>query len=149
MKRIILMLALASPSAFAGNYATCLLDKMENVKNGSAAQAASRLCRDKHPGGITSVKWGAGLGFWSKYKSPDECIYDRSMKTEDRSAARFIGMACRRLYSEAPPPECFMANPGPWCEYRNLKPLSGEYEPLPGRVRPYDGPYDPLPATRQ
>lgn len=102
MKRIILMLALASPSAFAGNYATCLLDKMEGVENQAAARAAIRLCGNKHPKRMSEVEQGSGLGWLSKYKSADECIHDRARSIKVRSAVGAVVGACNRLYRPKP-----------------------------------------------
>lgn len=99
MKRIILMLALASPSAFAGNYATCLLDRMGRIQNDHAARAAMSVCRSEHPGGFEGVEQGAGRGFFG-FSSGDECTLKRGATTENRIAAYQIRLACSKLYNE-------------------------------------------------
>lgn len=119
-----LLAALASPGAMAGNYAACILDKMQGIQNTSAAQAAIRLCLKEYPAGFPSVVQGSGRGLFS-FKSGDECMLKRGADIQNGTAAHQVRMACNRLYNEPPPPR-----------------------PAPRRLVPYDGPYDPLP-TRQ
>lgn len=103
MKAItLLFLTLLSPLAFAGNYATCLLDKLEGVQNDRTAMVAARLCINENPDGFSGVEWGSGLGFFARYDSPLECIHGHGRSVQSRRAMSWITSACQKLYGEAP-----------------------------------------------
>ncbi len=97
-----ILLALAASPAFAGNFATCVLDKAPGVANDPAAYAVSQLCLSEHPGGIQAVAQGSGRGFLS-FKSGAECTVKKAADTRSNQAAHMIGVACRRLYDEPNP----------------------------------------------
>ena len=98
MKAItLLFLTLLSPLAFAGDYATCLLDKLEGVQNDQAARSAIRLCLREYPGGLQSVEQGSGRGFFG-YDSGDECALDNASETRSNVAGYQTRIACYRLY---------------------------------------------------
>lgn len=99
MRPLLPALLLASAPAFAGNYATCVLDKMPEVKNDVAANAVYRVCRDKYPG---EIEQGSGRGLFT-YKSGAECAAKKSADTPSNRAASFIRQACMKLYDE---PKC-------------------------------------------
>ena len=86
----------AAPTAFADNYATCLLDKLEGVQNDQAARAAISLCRSTFYG-LETVEQGSGRG-WLGYDSGDECTLDKASSTQSRTAGYQIRLACHRLY---------------------------------------------------
>lgn len=99
--------ALLPLPALAGNFATCLLDKLPAVQNDIAANAAFQACTGTFPGGFASVPQGAGRG-WFSYKTGADCTLAKASDTRSNRAAGLIGVACRKLYDE----------PGPWFEYQ-------------------------------
>lgn len=105
--------------AQAGNYATCLLDKLPGLENDHAASAAVEVCREKFPGGLESVPKGSGRGMFS-FESGADCALSKSGDTRSRDAAYMIRASCNRLY-DVPQPStkeaCEKENPGPWCSY--------------------------------
>ena len=107
MRRPITALLLAAcSSAWAANYATCLLDKLPGTQNDVAAQAIYQVCNSKH-GGIQTVAQGSGRGLFG-YDSGAECTAKKAADTRSNRAAHMIGVACRKLYDED----------GPWMNYR-------------------------------
>lgn len=108
MSRICLtVLILAAPIAHAGDFATCILDKATGVANNTAAQAVYQLCLQQHPGGFDGVAQGSGRGVLG-FKSGAECTAKKAADTRSEEAARYVGIACRRLYDED----------GPWLQYK-------------------------------
>lgn len=93
-----IILVAACGTAQAGNYATCLLEKLPGVRNQQAAVAALRLCGAEHPGGWDSVEQGSGRGLFADYDSGDECTLDMAKETTDQQAGFLIGRSCRLLY---------------------------------------------------
>lgn len=101
MKKLLaIALALLASPALAGNYATCLLEKLPGLQNLPAVQAAERVCAAEYPGGLGGVPQGSGRGFFADYDSSDECILDKSGGTQQVRAAGLIREACGRLYDE-------------------------------------------------
>lgn len=101
MKKLIaITVLLACPSvAMAGNYATCLLDKLPGVQNDATAYAAAQLCTSKYPERYDSIEQGSGRGLFS-YESGAECALDKGADTLSSSAAGQIRVACNRLYNK-------------------------------------------------
>lgn len=89
--------ALLPPPALAGNFATCLLDKLPAVQNDIAANAAFQACTGTFPGGFASVPQGAGRG-WFGYRTGADCTLAKAGDTRSNRAAVLIGLACRKLY---------------------------------------------------
>lgn len=83
--------------AMAGNFATCILDRMPGTQNDSVAYAVMRICKEKYPGGFDSVINGEGRG-WFSFKSGAECSVKKAANTPNQRAAQIISNACRRLY---------------------------------------------------
>lgn len=81
----------------AGNFATCLLDKLPGVQSDVAANAAFQVCTGAFPGGFASVSQGVGRG-WFSYKTGADCTLKKAGDTRSNRAAVLIGVACRRLY---------------------------------------------------
>lgn len=106
MKRCVALILTLSSSAWAGNFAECILDKMPGTANDVAASAVWQVCRSAYPGGIESVKQGDGRGFFG-YSNGNECLAKKASDTQSQRAALMIGSACRRLYDEPNP----FANP--------------------------------------
>lgn len=102
MKKAIAIAALVSSNAVAGNYATCLLEKMPGLQNDAAAAGARVVCLDKYPGGFDVIPQGGGLGFLS-YKSGAECLMKKAGDTRSNLAARAILIACKKLYDKPKP----------------------------------------------
>ena len=90
---------LATAQAHAGNFATCILDKMPGTQNDVAAVAVYQICNSKHPGGIQVVEQGSGRGIFS-YDSGAECTAKKAAETRSNRAAHMIGAACKKLYDE-------------------------------------------------
>ena len=88
-----------SLDVFAGNYATCLLDKAPGLQNDAAAQAAINFCMKEYPSGVNSVARGSGRG-WFSYKSGSECALKKAADTHSQLAGRAIFLACNLLYDE-------------------------------------------------
>lgn len=95
----IAVLALVASPAFAGDYATCLLDKLPGVANDVAARAIVQVCVSENPGGMLAVPQGSGRGFFG-YKSGAECAAKKASDTRSEVAAGLIWAACRKLYEE-------------------------------------------------
>lgn len=85
----------------AGNFATCILDRMPGTQNDAVAYAVMRICKEKYPGGLDPVIWGEGRG-WLGFKSGAECSVKKAAKTPNQRAAMIISAACRRLYDPLP-----------------------------------------------
>ncbi|UZZ08948.1 hypothetical protein NDO41_16255 [Ectopseudomonas mendocina] len=106
MKKLLITAALLSLSclAQAGNYATCLLDKLPGVQNQAATSAAIRMCQTDHPGGMVKVPQGDSRGFFASFRSGSECTLEKSKDTRFVPAAQLISSACHRLYDAPPKP---------------------------------------------
>lgn len=96
-RALIIALFLIAPATWAGDFATCILDKAPGVANDTAAQAVYQLCLSENPGGIQAVAQGSGRG-WLGYKSGAECTAKKAGETRSNRAAAMVGTACRRLY---------------------------------------------------
>lgn len=98
---VIAALFLFSSPVMAGNFATCILDRMPGVQNNPVAFAILRICKEKYPGGLDSVILGEGRG-WFGFDSGAECSAKKAAKTPNQRAAAIIATACRRLYDKGP-----------------------------------------------
>lgn len=102
MRRAIVLTALlCTPTAWAANMATCILDKAPSVANDTAALAVYQLCQSENPGGFGAVAQGSGRGLFG-FKSGAECTAKKAAATQSNRAAIFVGVACRKLYDDAP-----------------------------------------------
>ncbi|MFZ3040679.1 MAG: hypothetical protein WA108_02635 [Thiobacillus sp.] len=90
---------LFSTSAVAGNYATCILDRMPGTQNDAVANSVMRLCYQQYPDGHSTTPQGAGRG-WFGYASGAECTAKKAAGTPNNRAARLILIACNRLYNK-------------------------------------------------
>lgn len=84
----------------AGNYAECLLAELPKTQTDIVAYAALKLCQQEYPGGIDSVTYGSGRGWWFGYDTPEECELKKGARTQSKVAAKGIHLACRRLYGQ-------------------------------------------------
>lgn len=113
----LLLTALASTHANAGNYAECLLDKLPGASNQVVTTATVRICSKKYPAMFYGVEYGAGLSiFGFGYSNPDECTADKAKNTQSHSAAALIRSACMRLYTKEEPVDLSTAKP--WDEFK-------------------------------
>lgn len=127
----LLLTALASTHANAGNYAECLLDKLPGASNQVVTTATVRICSKKYPAMFQGVKYGTGLSiFGFGYSNPDECTADKAKDTQSHSAAALIRSACMRLYTKEEP--IGLSTAKPWDEFRP------EAEPI--KVKPVETP---------
>lgn len=85
--------------AQAGNYATCLLDKLPGLQNDQAAAAAIQVCSSQHPGGMEQIAQGEKRGVFG-YESGAECALKNAGETRSSTAAYQIRLACDRLYDK-------------------------------------------------
>lgn len=100
LKLVPFVVSLACPLyAAAGNYATCLLDKLPGLENDQASGAANTLCTSEYPGGFQAVPQGEGRGLLG-YDSGAECALEESGDTRSPGAAYLIRAACNRLYDK-------------------------------------------------
>ncbi|MDR0576958.1 MAG: hypothetical protein LBI87_05375 [Candidatus Accumulibacter sp.] len=104
MKRTVvtIFLSLVSMSSSAGNFATCLLDKLPDVQNNIAAKAIIQICENEYPGGLSNIVRGSGRG-WFGYDSGAKCAAKLAAKTQSEEAGRLIFIACNVLYNEPDP----------------------------------------------
>jgi len=100
MRPSLAILLLASAPAFAGNFATCILDKIPGTQNDVAAQAVYQVCFADHPGGLQAVVQGSGRGMFG-FNSGAECTAKKAGDTRSNRAAVLVGVACRRLYDKS------------------------------------------------
>lgn len=121
MKKPLAIIALlVAPSlASAGNYATCLLDKLPGLQNDNAAYAAGQVCSAKYPERFASIPQGASRGIFA-FDSGAECALDKSGETRSRTAAFQIRLACNRLYDR----------PKDLLDEFGLKPYDGDFTPI-------------------
>lgn len=97
-----LLAALLPSLASAGNFATCVLDRLPGSRNEIAAGAAVRACYEAYPAGLPGVTTGSGRGFFARYRSPDDCLADKARETTVQIAVSHMRNACRALYGEPP-----------------------------------------------
>lgn len=101
MKKLLVVALLTFPAlAQAGNYATCLLDKLPGVQNQAATSAAVQMCQTDYPGAWATVPQGDGRGLFASYRSGSECTLEKSKDTRFVPAAQLISSACHRLYNK-------------------------------------------------
>ena len=122
----IFFLSIACSATWAGNFATCLLDKMPNAQNDYVASSAYRTCSAEYPARYGDIEKGSGIGIFS-FSNADECILKKAASTRLHRAAGFISSACRCLYDQS-------EQKGELCD---------------GRIRSKDGSiFDPKTAVR-
>ena len=97
MRPLAALLLLAAAPAWAGNFATCLLDKLPGTMNDQAASAIRNVCSDKYS---NDAPQGSGRGIFS-YKSGSECLAAKGKDTRSARAVQLMSWACSRLYDEA------------------------------------------------
>lgn len=97
---IVTVLLVTASAAQAGDFANCILDKATGVANDTAAQAVYQLCLQQHPGGFDGVAQGSDRGVLG-FKSGAECTAKKAADTRSEEAARYVGIACRRLYDQS------------------------------------------------
>lgn len=129
MKKLLVAALLTCPAlAQAGNYATCLLDKLPGVQNQAATSAAVQMCLSDYPSAWNTVPQGDGRGLFASYRSGSECTLDKSKDTRFAPAAQLISSACHRLYNKPAQaaPQVFIDQNG---QKRKLVPFDGEITP--------------------
>ncbi len=96
-RALIIALLLIAPATWAGDFATCILDKAPGVANDTAAQAVYQLCLSENPGGIQAVAQGSGQG-WLGYKSSatafhwSSCALPATASMRSRAETRCAGV---------------------------------------------------------
>lgn len=88
-------------TAYASDYANCLLDRLGQSTNDAATNAGVALCLKAHPGGFSASKAGEGQGVFFK-TDPNECTLSKTKGVTNQRAAYLIASACRHLYGEPP-----------------------------------------------
>lgn len=113
MKRIaVLILLIWQVTANAGDYATCILDKMPGSVNEAFTGSVYSQCSSEYPSTLYDVKKGSGRGIFG-FKDGNACIQSKAKNTPNPRAALMIANACRCLYIEA-------IFDGEMCAYRPL-----------------------------
>lgn len=92
-------LTLAAAPAWAGNYATCVLDKMPGTQNGATHAAVVQSCGQEHPARYSGVKKGDRRGLFG-FSDGNACIIKKAASTSYQPAAGAIAVACRCLYDK-------------------------------------------------
>ena len=87
-----LIVFIFTSSAAAGNFATCVLDRMPGMQNDAAVYAVMQVCDQKYPGGYQAFPQGVGRG-WFGYDSGAECAAKKAAKTPNRKAGGAIRVA--------------------------------------------------------
>lgn len=101
MKRLAaLILTAGSITANAGDYATCVLDKMPGSVNQAFTGSVHNECISEYPLGIYGIIKGSGRGLFG-FKDGNTCIQKKAKDTPHPQAAMMISAACRCLYNEA------------------------------------------------
>ena len=77
--------------------ANCILDKMPEVNNNTAAYQTYKACKEKWPGDLDNAERPEKPVFFG-YKSLAECVADKARETPSQTAANIIMRACRYLY---------------------------------------------------
>lgn len=99
MKKLFLIAFLSPSLAVAGNFATCVLDRMPGVQNDAAVYAVMQVCHQEYPGSYQDIPQGVGRG-WFGYDSGAECAAKKAASTPNRNAGGAISLACRCLYDK-------------------------------------------------
>src|SRR5690606_9420439 len=73
MRKLLLSLLLLAPVATQANLAKCLLSELPGTANDVAAGVIIRICMQKYPEGLESVKQGSGRG-WFGFESSAQCV---------------------------------------------------------------------------
>lgn len=97
--RLVLILFMAAPfgSAQAANYATCLLDNLPGVRNGSAHAAALTMCEQKYPRRFFEIQKGSGRSILNR-QTAAECTLAKGRDTSYAFSAGMIQKSCECLY---------------------------------------------------
>lgn len=88
-----------SGAAKAGNFATCILDKMPGSQNQAFTGSVFNQCNSEHPGAYFAIKKGSERGFFG-YKDGNACIQKMAKDTPHQIGSFAIANACRCLYNE-------------------------------------------------
>ena len=99
LKLALLSILLAAAPAMAGNFATCLLDKMPGSVNGATHAAIYRTCANEFPEKFTSIARGSGRGLFG-FKDENACIIKKAKDTTFQYSAGAISIACHCLYKK-------------------------------------------------
>ncbi|WP_127806795.1 hypothetical protein [Hydrogenophaga sp. NH-16] len=95
------MAALTSTVVQAGNFASCILEKMPGSSNAATNAAVFQSCSAENPSLYRGVKMGSGRGLFG-YKDGNACIIKLAASTQFQPAAASIAAACRCLYNKPP-----------------------------------------------
>lgn len=92
-----LVLAIFYSPAWAGNFATCILDKLPGAANQPTHGAVFQVCTKEYPTRYIEVEKGSGRGLFG-FKDGASCIMKKARETPFELSAMQIGFACRCLY---------------------------------------------------
>lgn len=90
---------LSAPAATAGNYATCLLDKLPGTTNYATHVAIIQTCTREYPAQLLDVGQGSGRGLFG-FADGNACTIKKAKDTPLQASAGMIAVVCRRLYDE-------------------------------------------------
>lgn len=91
-----LLLTLTVP-AWAGNFATCLLDKLPGTANQPTHGAVFQTCTKNYPGRYFDIKKGSGRGIFG-FADGNSCVIKKAKNTPYELSSMQVAFACRCLY---------------------------------------------------
>lgn len=116
----VVLLTLAH-QAQAGNFATCILDKMPGSVSQAMNAAAWQSCTQDYPDRFLGVVQGSGRGLFG-FADGSACTLKKAAGTTFPPSAGAIARACRCLYDKPNPfdkPD--LSSPDPvMCEYSQI-----------------------------
>lgn len=89
--------AILSGPTIAGNFATCVLERMPGSQNDVATYSIFQVCLAKYPGGYRVIAQGDGRS-WFGYDSGADCAASKAAGTPNHKAGGAIRVACNCLY---------------------------------------------------
>lgn len=95
----VLVLLLFAAPAWAGNFATCLLDKLPGTQNGAVHAAVFQTCGQEHPSRYSGVEKGSGRGIFG-FSDGNACTLKKAASTSFQPSAGAIAVACQCLYEK-------------------------------------------------
>lgn len=98
--RVALLALLLPLTAFAENYAECILDKMPGAANAAMHRAVLKTCStESSPSSFLQLSMGSGRGIFG-FRNENACVLKKAKETTFGPAAIAINSACYCLYKE-------------------------------------------------
>lgn len=81
------------------NFAECMLEDMQGVKNAPVFAATYKSCNTRFNNSYKEIQQGSGRGIFS-YNNREECVLKNAKNTTFERASSSISIACGCLYNE-------------------------------------------------